>query len=35
MGIRLPLTPLDVRFRQPLDEALTGAGIMLGTEKNE
>jgi 4-hydroxy-tetrahydrodipicolinate synthase len=31
-GIRLPLTPLDPRFRADVDAALAGAGIVLSTE---
>lgn len=31
-GIRLPLTPLDARFRGDVDAALAGAGIVLSTE---
>jgi len=31
-GIRLPLTPLDARFRGQVDEALAGAGIELSAE---
>src|SRR6056297_1341018 len=34
-GIRLPLTPLDARFRPQIDEALTGAGILPDAETNE